>query len=364
MIALNDLARNHQACLEELRDASDRVISSGWYVLGNETARFEGSFANYCGAGHCVGVANGTDAIEIALRAAGVGPGDRVITTANAGMYTSIAINACAAEPVFVVVDPATMNMAPDSLRAALGLQPRVVIVTHLYGRMAAVEELAGAARDAGAIVIEDCAQAHGARRGGRHAGTFGNIGCFSFYPTKNLGALGDGGALVTNDAALADRARQLRQYGWARKYHCEISGGRNSRLDEIQAALLSVKLGWLDRQNAARRQVAWRYFDGIHNPHITTQRRDDEADVVHLYVVRTPHRAQLAAHLSACGVQTDIHYPLPDHRQPVFASRFAAVHLPATEALANEVLTLPCHPALSEEEIAHVIDACNRFRP
>ena len=256
------------------------------------------------------------------------------------------------------------MNMSPASLQAALARRPRVVVVTHLYGRLAAVEELAGAARAAGAIVIEDCAQAHGARRRGKHAGTFGDIGCFSFYPTKNLGALGDGGAVVTHDVALADRARRLRQYGWGGKYHCEIAGGRNSRLDEIQAALLSVKLGWLDRQNQVRRLVAQRYVEGIRNPHITTQPREGESDVVHLFVVRTQHRAQLAAHLSAAGVQTDVHYPLPDHRQPLFGNRFAALCLPTTEMLAGEILTLPCHPSLSEEEIAHVIDACNRFRP
>ena len=339
-------------------------MSSGWYVLGKETATFEQNFAQFCGAAHCVGVANGTDALEIALRAGQVQAGDRVIATANAGTYSTIAINACAAEPVFVDVDPLTMNMSLPSLRTALALRPRAVIVTHLYGRLAAVEELTAAAKQAGAVVVEDCAQAHGARRGGRHAGTFGDFGCFSFYPTKNLGALGDGGAVVTNDSALANRARQLRQYGWGSKYRCEIAGGRNSRLDEMQAALLGVKLGWLDRQNQARRSIAERYFDGIRNAHITTQRREGEADVVHLYVVRTPHRAALAAHLAANGVQTDIHYPLPDHRQPMFGQRFAAVHLPASEALADDILTLPCHPTLVEEEIAHVIDACNHFRP
>lgn len=363
-VALNDLARNHQAGLEALRDACNRVISSGWYILGSEVADFETRFADYCGAGHCVGVANGTDALEIALRAAQVQPGDQVVTTANGGMYASIAINACSAEPVFVDVDPGTMNMCADSLRAAIRLRPRAVIVTHLYGRLAAVDELTRIAHEAGAIVIEDCAQAHGARLAGKHAGTFGDIGCFSFYPTKNLGALGDGGAVITRDNARADHVRRLRQYGWARKYHCEIAGGRNSRLDEMQAALLSVKLGWLDRQNGARRLVAQRYHDGIRHPHITTQRREGESDVAHLYVIRSPHRAQLAAHLARAGVQTDIHYPLPDHRQSIFGDRFASVHLPVTEKLADEILTLPCHPALREEEIAHVIDACNRFRP
>lgn len=364
MIAINDLAKNHHAGQDELRGACERVLSSGRYILGDETARFESSFAAYCGAAHCIGVANGTDALEIALRTLQVQPGDKVIAAANAGMYSTIAINACAAEPVYVDVDLQTMNMSLPALHTALARQPRAVVVTHLYGRLAPVEEIVAAAHDAGVVVIEDCAQSHGARRGGCHAGAFGDVGCFSFYPTKNLGALGDGGALVTRDAALAIRARQLRQYGWGRKYHCEHYGGRNSRLDEIQAAMLSVKLGWLDRENQVRRDIARHYFDGIRNPHITTQPRDGDADVVHLYVVRSPHRAELAAHLLKAGVQTDIHYPLPDHRQPLFGARFAAVRLPATEALAGEILTLPCHPSLSEKEIAHVIAACNSFRP
>ena len=364
MIALNDLARIDCAGLDALRGACERVVASGWYVLGGEAATFERDFANYCGTAHCVGVANGTDALEIALRTAGILPGDKVVTTANAGMYATIAITACAAEPVFVDVDAATMCMSVTSLKTALAQRPRAVIVTHLYGRLAAIEELVDFARAAGTVVIEDCAQAHGARLNGKHAGAFGDIGCFSFYPTKNLGALGDGGAIVSNEKSFADRARQLRQYGWGRKYHCELSGGRNSRLDEMQAALLNVKLGWLDRQNDARRAVARRYFVGIRNTHIATGHRDTESDVVHLYVVRTPHRAQLARYLLDEGIQTDVHYPVPDHRQTMFTNRFADTHLPVTEKLANEILTLPCHPALRDEEIAHVIDACNRFKP
>ena len=364
MIALNDLARIDRAGLDELRGACQRVIASGWYVLGDEAATFERAFANYCGAAYCIGVANGTDALEIALRAAGILPGDKVVTTANAGMYATIAITACAAEPVFVDVDPANMCMSVGSLKTALAQRPRAVVLTHLFGRLAAIKELVAVTRAAGAVVIEDCAQAHGARLDGMHAGTFGDIGCFSFYPTKNLGALGDGGAIVANEKSFADRARQLRQYGWSRKYHCQLSGGRNSRLDEIQAALLTIKLGWLDRQNEARRMVARRYFEGIRNVHIATERRDGASDVVHLYVVRTPHRAQLARHLLDAGVQSDIHYPLPDHRQTIFANRFADTRLPVTEKLADEILTIPCHPSLREEEIVHVIDACNRFLP
>ena len=364
MIAINDLARNHQPHQEELREACLRVLASGWYVLGQEVARFESDFAAYCGTTHCVGVANGTDALEIALRAVEIKPGDKVLTTANCGMYATIAIIACGAEPVFVDVDPSTMNMAPDALRVALGMRPRAVIVTHLYGRMAEIEAIMRASRAAEVLVIEDCAQAHGVRHEAKHVGSFGDIGCFSFYPTKNLGALGDGGAIVTNNAYWAERVRQLRQYGWSSKYRCDLPGGCNSRLDELQAALLTVKLAWLDAQNAERRNIADRYHRGIKHPLIAAPLRAGESDVVHLYVVRSSHRAQLIAHLAEAGVQTEIHYPLPDHRQLLFGTRFAEAHLPTTEWLANEILTLPCHPALSEEEISHVIDACNRFSP
>ncbi len=364
MIAINDLARNHLPHQEELRDACLRVLASGWYVLGHEVARFERDFAAYCGTNHCVGVANGTDALEIALRAIEIKPGDKVLTTANSGMYATIAITACGAEPVFVDVDPLTMNMAPDALRMVFGMKPRAVIVPHLYGRMAEIEAITRASHQAGVFVIEDCAQAHGARREAKHVGSIGDIGCFSFYPTKNLGALGDGGAIVTDNAQWAERIRQLRQYGWSSKYRCELTGGCNSRLDELQAAVLAVKLPWLDTQNAARRKIANHYHQGIANPNIIAPRRESESDVVHLYVIRSSHRAQLISHLTEAGVQTDIHYPLPDYRQPVFGERFAEVHLPTTELLANEILTLPCHPALSEEEISHVIDACNRFSP
>jgi dTDP-4-amino-4,6-dideoxygalactose transaminase len=362
MIALNDLKRLHEPCIGELRKAVEDVLDSGWFILGRECNRFEADFAAWCGAGHAVGVANGTDALEIALRAVGVGADDAIATVANAGGYATTAILACGARPVYVDVDPLTMNVDVRALAAVLARGVRAVILTHLYGRLAAAADVARLCRNAGVALLEDCAQAHGARDGGRAAGTFGALGCFSFYPTKNLGALGDGGAIVTGDDDLAKRVRRLRQYGWDTKYHVTDSGGRNSRLDELQAAVLARKLPHVDAQNARRRAIARRYAMDIANPAIEIPVRGGESDAMHLFVVRSRCRDALAAHLEREGVQTDIHYPVPDHRQPLFAARFAAATLPVTERLAGEILTLPCHPAMTDEEVSHVIAACARF--
>ena len=337
MIALNDLQRLHAPQIAELRDAVGRVLDSGRFVLGSECSRFEGEFAAWCGTRHAVGVANGTDALEIALRAAGVRPNDTVITVANAGGYATTAILACKATPRYVDVDSATMNLDVRHLANALLPDVRAVVLTHLYGRLGPAADVARLCRAAGVALIEDCAQAHGARDGACGAGAFGDAGCFSFYPTKNLGALGDGGAIVTDDDALDARVRRLRQYGWEAKYHAVEDGGRNSRLDELQAAVLSRKLPRVAAGNARRRAIAQRYATEIDN-------------------------AALAAHLAREGVQTDVHYPVPDHRQPFLTARFAATTLPVTEALADEILTLPCHPAMTDEEVSHVVAACARF--
>ena len=364
MIAINDVGRNQLALMPALRAACERVLSSGWFVLGPEVRDFEAAFAAYCNSPHCITVANGTDALALSLIAVGVQQGDAVVTVANAGMYATTAIHACGAMPVFVDVDHNSMNMAPAAFENVLAMRPRAVIVTHLYGNMVDIAAIVSIAHKAGIAVIEDCAQAHGAHIDKQSAGTFGELGCFSFYPTKNLGALGDGGAIVTANNAYAERLRQLRQYGWASKYCVEVAGGRNSRLDELQAALLLAKLPSLDANNMRRREIADRYASGIRNAHIEVPKRGGDADVVHLFVVRSQYREQLALHMLSLGIQTDIHYPLPDHRQPAYAAQHATVALPVTERLCNEILTLPCHPALNEEEIARVIDACNQFSP
>src|ERR1700752_3958771 len=268
-VPLNDLVRQNRQLHEELASAARRVVERGWYVLGSECTEFEREFARYCGSADCIGVANGTDAIELALRAVGVAPGDRVATVANAGFYSSTAIHAIGAGPVYVDVEE-THGMSLPSLREALaGQGVRAVIVTHLYGRLADVEAIVALCKPLGIPVLEDCAQSHGASRGGKIAGSFGTAGCFSFYPTKNLGALGDGGAVTTGDAAMAERLRGLRQYGWGSKYRVSRAGGRNSRLDELQAALLLAKLPHLDRWNERRRGIARRLSNEIRHPRI-----------------------------------------------------------------------------------------------
>jgi len=343
------------ACLQ-------RVADSGWYVLGPEVRDFEAAFAHYIGTPHAVGVGNGTDALTLALRALGVGAGQRVVTVANAGCYASTAIVQIGARPSYADIDPERMTLAPDALAAALATGPvAAVIVTHLYGRMADIEAVAALCRQAGVPLIEDCAQAHGARVAGRRAGAWGDIGCFSFYPTKNLGALGDGGAVATGDSTLAERLRALRQYGWSRKYEVTLPGGGNSRLDELQAAVLRAKLPRLDAANAHRRDIAARYSAAFADLPLRCPPPPGEDNVVHLYVVRTPRRAALQAHLAVCGIASDVHYPLADHLQPVQAAASAPA-LPVTEAACAEVLSLPCYPGLTAAQCQQVIDAVRGF--
>ncbi len=345
------------AVVDACREAVERVINSQWFILGAEVEAFEREFAAYCGVSTCVSVANGTDALELALRACGVGAGDRVALVANAGYYGSIATKLVGAVPLYVDIDEATMTMEAAQLARALESRPKAVIVTHLYGRLANIEELCALAERAGVPLIEDCAQAHGAMRSGRKAGSFGTLGCFSFYPTKNLGALGDGGAVVTNDEVLAARLRQLRQYGWKSKYHVDLPGGRNSRLDEMQAAILRARLVWLDEWNASRREIARRYSAAFSALPLAVPAPVDEAYVAHLYVVRSGEREALRAHLAARGVATDIHYPVADHRQTVAMSGVSVGGgLPVTEQACRGVLSLPCFPGLSAAEVDEVI--------
>lgn len=360
---VNDLRRHTEPLEPELAAAAARVMSSGWFVLGREVEGFEREFAAYCETSHGIGVANGTDALELALTALGVGRGCRVATVANAGMYSSAAILAAGATPVYVDIDPDTHLMAPEALAKALAASPvAAVVVTHLYGAIADMPSLLAITNARGIPVVEDCAQAHGATRDGRKAGSFGALGAFSFYPTKNLGGLGDGGAVVTRSEDLARKVRQLRQYGWTSRYHAGLAGGRNSRLDELQAALLRVKLPHLDRWNARRRQIAALYSTGLRHPAIRPPRVAG-GDVVHLYVVRAPDRDALRAFLADAGVPTDVHFPLPDYRQPALAPSLPRVlDLEATERACGEVLTLPCFPELTDAEITAIVDRLNAW--
>lgn len=364
VVPINSLARHIQPLKDGLGRVAEKVIASGYFVLGPQVTAFEEAFARYCGVDHCIGVANGTDALELSLKAVGVTAGDLVVVAANAAMYGTSAVLACGATSVFVDIDPETACISvPGTERALASTQGiTAVIATHLYGRLADVAPLAALCRDRGVALVEDCAQAHGARRDGTRAGGFGDAASFSFYPTKNLGALGDGGAVTCRDEGIAARVRQLRQYGWTRKYTNGLPGGRNSRLDELQAAFLLQMLPYLDGWNDRRRDIANRYSREIRNGAITVPPVSGEDYVAHLYVVRAAERGRLAEHLAAAGVQTDIHYPLPDHRQPVHAGRFDHVSLPVTEADASSVLTLPCFPEMTGHEVDRVIAACNSF--
>lgn len=337
-----------------------RVVDRHWYVLGEEVLGFETEFAAYVGVAHCVSVASGSDALELALRTLGIGYGQRVVTVANAGFYGSTAIHAIGAIPVYVDIDPESLTLCPQALAKALDSRPDALIVTHLYGQLARIEPLLAMARTAGIPLIEDCAQAHGARRDGRQAGSFGDLACFSFYPTKNLGALGDGGAVLTDNPLLAERLRQLRQYGWDRKYRVSVHGGRNSRMDELQAAVLRTKLPHLNSWNEQRRIIATRYNTAFKGLELQLPTIADD-HVVHLYVLRLADRERFAAALRAQGVVTDIHYPIADHHQPAYPQAHTLT-LPHTEAACNEVVSLPCFPGMDDGEIQQVVEAVRAY--
>ena len=336
-----------------------RVLESNWYIMGQEVARFEQAFAAYCGVESCFSLANGSDALEIALRALGVGPGDKVLAIANAGFYSSIAIHLVGATPVYVEIDAATQTMSPADLAGKLA-GAKAVIVTHLYGQLAAIEEIMALATAADVQVIEDCAQSHGAKRHGKRAGSFAPLSCFSFYPTKNLGAIGDGGAICASDASLVAKVKQLRQYGWSQKYAVELPLGRNSRLDELQAAILFDKLPYLDEWNAGRRAVAVRYNSAFAGLALQCPASVGEDFVAHLYVVRVKDRDAFRAHLKEAGIATDIHYPIPDHRQAAYPR--PDVSLPVTEQAAAEIVSLPCFTGITAAQINQVIAAVHSY--
>jgi dTDP-3-amino-3,4,6-trideoxy-alpha-D-glucose transaminase len=354
-----DLAPQHDELRAELDAAIARVIDSSHYVLGPELEAFEHEFAAFCGAAHCVGVGNGMEAIELILRALDVGPGHEVVTVAHTAFPTAAAITATGATPVFVDVDPGTHCMRADAVAAAIGERTRAILPVHLYGRCADIDAIRAIADAAGLPVIEDAAQAHGAKHRGRRAGTLGRAAAFSFYPTKNLGALGDGGAVVTADADLAARVRRLRNYGEESKY-VNVEPGLNSRLDELQAAILRAKLPHLERWNADRRRVAAAYDEQLEG--LTTPAPDD-GHVYHLYVVRSANRDDLREHLAAAGIGAQVHYPTPVHRQRAYRDGArSAGSLEATERLATEVLSLPAYPGIGEGRVAEVAEAVRGF--
>ena len=362
-IKFGDLQREYAELQPELDEAVLRVTRSGWFILGRELEQFEAAFAAYLGAAHCIGCASGTDAVALALMAAGVGPGDEVLTVAHTAVPTISALSMVGARPVFVDIRPDTCLMDVEQVEAAITPRTRAILPVHLYGQCADMHPLLAIGRRRGIPVIEDCAQAHGATYGGRKAGTMGLIAAFSFYPSKNLGCYGDGGAVVTNDPATAEKLRMLRNYGQRRRYHHEIVG-INSRLDELQAAILSVKLPRLDAWNRRRRQIAALYTAGLADlPLQTPVERPAGGHVYHLYVIRAGERDRLQAFLAGRDIQTLIHYPIPAHLQPAYAHLgYVEGCLPETERAAQTILSLPIYPQLSDDEAGRIVGAIREF--
>jgi dTDP-4-amino-4,6-dideoxygalactose transaminase len=359
MIPFLDLKSINAQYAGELTEAAKRVIDNGWYIHGEEHAAFEREFAHWNGNKHCLGVANGLDALTLTLRAwkelGVVSDGDEVLVPANTYIASVLAITENRLVPVLVEPDPKTCNLDPDKLLEALTERTKVILPVHLYGRIAPMPEIMSFARSHGLKVLEDCAQAHGASIKGRKTGAWGDAAGFSFYPGKNLGALGDGGAVTTDDDTLAETITALRNYGSQRKYE-NLYQGPNSRLDEIQAAFLRVKLRHLNRENERRRDIALAYLEGISRPDILLPdppRREEH--VWHLFVIRSGQRDALQKKLLEHGIQTQIHYPIPPHRQQAYPS-LHHYSLPVTEAIHREVLSLPISPMMTDEQVRGVI--------
>ena len=364
-ILLNNLTlkitENHLLLLDSIK----KVLSSGWVILGPEVEIFEDKFAGYLNAKHCIGVANGTDAIELALKSFNINKSDMIATVANAGAYTTNAILAIGAKPFFLDVDSETFNTTTDEIYRAIKSGVKAVVVTHLYGlAIQEIDEIAKLCSKHGVYLLEDCAQSHGAKVNNKFTGTFGDAAAFSFYPTKNLGALGDGGAVVTNSTEISTKVQGLRQYGWSSKYKIEMLGARNSRLDEMQAAILQIFLPNLDLMNEKRRQIAKRYSNEIKNTLVVTPKNIAENYVAHLYVIKSKQRNALKEHLKSKQIASDIHYPIPDHRQPFFGTQYKDLILKNTEELSNIILTLPCYPEMPEKDVEKVISTVNEWNP
>lgn len=348
----------------EIDAAIGEVLEQGRYILGGAVAAFEQEFAAFVGATHGVGVGSGTEALHVALRGLGLGPGDEVITVAHTAVATVAAIELAGCVPVLVDIDPDFYTLDSGLFERAITSRTKAVVVVHVYGQAADLEPILGIARQHGLKVIEDCAQAHGAVYRGRRVGSWGDAACFSFYPTKNLGAIGDGGMVVTREAAVAERARLLREYGWGGERYVSRVAGWNSRLDEIQAAILRVKLRYLDDDNRARARLAASYDAMLGACSLALpRRRPDTEHVYHLYVVRSSRRDELQAHLQSTGVSTLVHYPVPVHLQPAYRQRLrGADALPVTERASREVLSLPMYPELPEDHVAKVVDGIRTF--
>lgn len=366
MVKYLDLKKINDYFEPELSEAVARVVGSGWYLFGKEVETFEHRFARYCGVGHCVGTGNGLDALTLIFMAyvsmGRMKEGDEVIVPANTYIASILAVMRAGLRPVFCEPEWDTCNIDPGKVEDLVSERTKAVMVVHLYGRACRMDEIRSTARKRGMLVVEDCAQAHGAAYQGVKVGALGDAAGFSFYPGKNLGALGDAGAVTTGDKDLAERVRMLANYGSSAKYvHPYV--GINSRMDELQAAVLNVKLRRLDEDNGRRRQVAFRYMEKIKNPKVVLPQMeaDAEAHVFHVFTIFTPGRDRLREHLEHCGVQSLVHYPIPPHRQGAL-SAYASLSLPVTERIHREELSLPMSPLLTDGEISTVVTAVNTF--
>lgn len=356
-IPFGNLKRQYEQLREQIDTATQEVYESGWFILGQQVQRFEANFAQYCGAKYAVGVGSGTEALHLALIACGVQPGDEVITVANTCVPTLSAVSFAGAVPVFVDIDEKTFTINPALIEERITPKTKAILPVHLYGQCADMDAILDIARQYGLVVVEDCAQAHGSQYKGRMAGTMGDAGAFSFYPSKNLGAFGDGGLVLTNDENLAQTVVKLRNYGQEKRYHHSIKGF-NSRLDELQAAILKAKLPYLDAWNQRRREIARRYQEAFSEVGICCPlEAGDRFHAYHLYVLRVPQRDRFQQLLEENAIATIIHYPIPVHLQESYSEcRVQGKYLPLTEQLAGEIVSLPLYPELTDEEVDYII--------
>lgn len=347
---------------DEIDAAISRVLDSGWYILGKEVELFEEEFADFIGVKHGIGVGSGTEALHMALVACGIGPGDEVITVAHTAVATAAAISLAGATPAFVDIEPENFTIDPNCIQEAITPKTKAIIPVHIYGHPADMDSIMRIAQEKGLNVIEDCAQAHGAKYKGQRVGSIADMGCFSFYPTKNLGAIGDGGMVVTNNSELAEKTRLLREYGWKERF-VSSSEGWNSRLDEMHAAILRVKLKHLDEDNQNRVKLAEQYLEDLQDLPLGLPKREDNCThVYHLFVIKTDNRKALQDYLEEKGISTSIQYPVPIHLQGYYMSLAKNISLRVTEKLAKEILSLPMYPELSLEESKTVINAIKAF--
>jgi len=359
MILCSNPALQYLSYKKQINAAIKQVLQSGWFILGNEVKAFEEEFAKYIGVNFAKGTGSGTDAIMLALKALQIGAGDEVITVSQTAVATVAAIEMAGAKPVMVDIEEDFYTIAPEKIEAAITPKTKAVVAVHLYGQPADLNAILKITKKHKLKLIEDCAQAHGAIYKNKRAGSIGDVGCFSFYPTKNLGALGDGGMVVTNDAKLAEKVEMLRQYGWKKRYISEFAGV-NSRLDELQAAILRVKLAHLDDDNAKRNHIAQMYDKQLGQTEIIIpKKRQNCSHVYHLYVIRAKKRDQLLEHLKQQGIAAAVHYPMPVHLQPAYNHR---QKLPVTEKIAKEILSLPMYPELTEKQTQKIINAVKEF--